>query len=57
MEYLFKEVDFTTYCKSCKYTEIDDVKDPCNECLAEPKNLHSSKPVKWEDDGDGKDKK
>lgn len=57
MEYPFKEVDFATYCKKCKYSEIDDVKDPCNECLAEPKNLHSSKPVKWEDDGDGKGKK
>lgn len=28
-----------------------------DECLAEPKNLHSRKPVKWEDDGDGKGKK
>lgn len=57
MEYPFKEVDFAKYCKKCKYSEIDDVKDPCNECLAEPQNLHSSKPVKWEGDGDGKDKK
>ena len=24
---------------------MDDVKDPCNECLGEPANLHSHKPV------------
>ena len=29
---------------------IDDVKDPCNECLGEPANLHSHKPVYYEED-------
>lgn len=49
MQYDYKEVDYATYCKTCKYRDVDDVKDPCNDCLAEPYNLHSVKPVKWEE--------
>lgn len=48
MQYDYKEVYFNEYCKSCKYKDVDDVKDPCNECLDEPINLHSHKPVKYE---------
>ena len=28
----YKEVYFDKYCKTCKYSDVDDVKDPCNEC-------------------------
>ena len=48
--YDYKEVYFNEYCKTCKYLGIDDVKDPCNECLSEPVNLHSHKPVYYEAD-------
>lgn len=64
MEYEYKEVDFHTYCETCEYKDIDDAKDPCNDCLSEPMNLHSRKPVcykesrnaakKGEDDNDTK---
>lgn len=47
MNYDYKEVDFATYCKTCKYKDVDDVKDPCNDCLGEPCNLHSHKPVNY----------
>ena len=43
--YDYKEVYFNEYCDTCKYSDVDDVKDPCNECLGEPANLHSHKPV------------
>ena len=44
----YKEVYFHLYCKDCKHEEVEDVKDPCNECLDHPCNLYSHKPVKWE---------
>lgn len=42
------EVYFHEYCKTCKYKEVKDVKEPCNECLSNPVNIDSHKPVKWE---------
>ena len=44
----YKEVYFDQYCKTCKHEKVEDVKDPCNECLGEPTNVYSHKPVKWE---------
>lgn len=49
MEYDYKEVYFHEYCEKCKYKDIDDVKDPCNECLGEGSNLHSHKPINYEE--------
>lgn len=43
------EVDFNTHCPTCKYADLDEVKDPCNECLSEPANEGSTKPIKWEE--------
>lgn len=31
-----KEVYFDQYCKSCKHHGLEESKDPCNDCLAEP---------------------
>lgn len=49
MEYEYKEVEFRKYCEKCKHYEVEDVKDPCNDCLDEPVNLHSTKPVYFEE--------
>ena len=49
MEYGYKEVEFWKYCEKCKHYEVEDVKDPCNDCLDEPMNLHSTKPVYFEE--------
>lgn len=49
MQYDYKEVDFHTYCKTCKYKDVDIDDDPCNECLEYPINFHSYKPVKYEE--------
>ena len=45
-----KEVYFDQYCKTCKHLAKDDLEEPCNECLDEPVNLGSHKPVKYEED-------
>lgn len=44
----YKEVYFDQYCKTCKYEKIPEAKEPCYECLTNPVNLYSHKPVKWE---------
>lgn len=50
MENQYKFVDFNLYCETCKYKNIKDElgEEPCNSCLAEPVNLNSVKPVKYE---------
>ncbi len=42
------EVFFEEYCKTCKYKNFSETDSPCAECIAEPVNLYSHKPVKWE---------
>jgi len=49
MENDYKEVYFHEYCKTCKYEKTPENKEPCNECLDDPVNLNSHKPVKWEE--------
>lgn len=41
-------VDFMKYCKTCKHKDNPPHEEPCNECLNNPVNLHSQKPVKFE---------
>lgn len=45
----YKEVYFGEYCKKCKHKSVDSADDPCFDCLAEPINLNSHKPVKYEE--------
>jgi hypothetical protein len=45
----YNEVCFSEYCLRCKHQDCDHWKDPCNECLSNPVNLHSSKPVNFEE--------
>lgn len=48
MEGDYKIVDFS-WCNKCKYKNIEDTEDPCYECLNEPVNIDSRKPVYFED--------
>ena len=48
MEDDYREVYFHEYCKTCKYENVDEVDDPCDECMENPINLYSHKPVNWE---------
>lgn len=43
-----KEVYFDQYCKTCKYCEVNEAEDPCDECLSNPVNTYSHKPVNYE---------
>ena len=44
----YKEVYYHEYCTKCQYYEKGKITDQCEECLSEPINLHTHKPVKFE---------
>lgn len=46
---VYKEVYFDKYCGTCKNKDVKEIDDPCNDCLSEPTNLNSHKPVRWEE--------
>ena len=43
-----KEVRFDLYCVNCINYAKDETDDPCNDCLANPSNEDSHKPVYFE---------
>lgn len=45
-------IDFEKYCNKCKYEELKDYEDPCNECLDHGVNYESEKPVKFKEKDD-----
>lgn len=49
MEEGYKEVYFNEYCEKCKYKDKKEDDTPCDECLSNPVNVHSHKPVKYEE--------
>lgn len=46
MEIIDKIVDFTM-CKTCKYEDTADYLDPCHECLNNPTNVNSRRPINY----------
>lgn len=50
MESIYKEVYFGEYCCKCKYEKLDEAVDPCHECLENPVNLYSHKPINFEEE-------
>lgn len=44
-----KEVYFDEYCKTCSHFNTTEENMPCFDCLTEPVNQYSHKPVKWEE--------
>ena len=44
----YKEVYFK-YCELCKYYEFDASEYPCDECMNNPTNLYSHKPINFEE--------
>lgn len=44
-----REVRFDLYCEKCAHKGVDDVKEPCNECLDNPMNVHTDRPIKYEE--------
>ncbi len=49
MEYVNKIVKFDKFCKTCKFGEVNEDEDPCQECLCVAINEHSEKPIKYEE--------
>lgn len=45
-----KEVYFCDYCNLCKYRDLDEIMDPCNECLTIAYNENSHKPTRFVED-------
>ena len=50
MESKFKIVDYDIYCPKCKHKDLDSAEDPCDECLGQPWNTDSRKPVNFEEE-------
>lgn len=57
MNYRDKIVEFEKYCKTCKHKNTEQHKDPCNECLDNPVNTNSRKPVNYKEAEKKKEKK
>lgn len=49
MEQQYKEVYFHEYCKKCEHSKVKNHEEPCNECLENPVNLYTHRPVKFEE--------
>lgn len=49
MEQMYKEVYFGEFCNKCLHKDVKEFEDPCDECLTEPVNLYSHRPVNWEE--------
>ena len=47
----YKIVKFGTYCEGCKWRDEAEIDSPCEECLDNPVNLHTDKPVRYEKRG------
>lgn len=50
-----KIVEFDKYCKTCEHCNLiqndnGDMPEPCNECLNEPTNVNSKKPIHYKPD-------
>lgn len=46
---IFREVRFDKYCETCKWKELDEAKDPCNDCLAIGMREETEKPEYYEE--------
>lgn len=44
-----KIVEYWKFCEHCKYWDTKANDEPCEECLSNPVNDNSHKPVKWEE--------
>ena len=42
------EVRFDIWCERCKHADTPENKEPCVNCLDEPSNIDSSKPILFE---------
>lgn len=50
MENIDVIVEFDKFCKTCKHKNLDEKFDPCHECLSNPINTGSIKPMNYKED-------
>lgn len=50
MEIRQKIVDFT-FCRFCKNKSKKEYEEPCNDCLDNPTNTESKRPIHFKDNG------
>lgn len=48
-ENVMKLVEFDNFCKTCVHEDKAEWEDPCWECLENPVNVASHKPIKYEE--------
>lgn len=48
MEIKERMVEYFKYCPTCKHKDLNGWEDPCNDCLDNPVNVGTDKPVKYE---------
>ena len=49
MDNIYKEVYFDQYCKTCEYKNLKESEEPCDECLSNPINEYSHKPINYKE--------
>ena len=45
----YKIVNFNEYCHKCEYFDLVEHEEPCHECLNNPANMDSHKPVNFKE--------
>lgn len=46
---MLHEVNFHEWCPKCEYFKLEEYEDPCHECLNEPVNDDSRKPMQFKE--------
>lgn len=49
-----REVSYEKYCGNCKYSDCPESADPCFECLDNPLNYYTDRPVNYKGRSDKK---
>ena len=47
MDASYRIVDFNNYCPLCKFKDLEENKEPCEECLSTPMRQWSHKPERF----------
>lgn len=47
MDDILHIVEFGVWCPKCEHYEKKENESPCDECLLEPVNAYSRRPVHW----------
>ena len=45
----YKMVEYHKYCETCKHKGLKENEEPCAECLDNPLNMYTDKPIKFEE--------